>query len=291
MKRKLSLRSSGVAAFAGVLCFAASAVFRAEAAKSVERINIEYVQPKDPAHQPIYERLKEARALERIKELLGPFRLPRQLLLKVTSCDGVSNAWYDENVITVCYEFLADILKNAPEETLPSGITRQDAILGPVVDVFLHESGHAMFDLLKVPVFGREEDAADAFSAYIVLQFPKEDARRLLLGSAYQYKMDLLDPQVTMGITKFSNVHGTPAQRFYNVLCIAYGADKKLFADVVERKYLPEDRADGCEEEYEQVAFAFRTLISPHIDKAQAKKVLRSWVREVDAPPHRPSAK
>jgi hypothetical protein len=25
---------------------------------------------------------------------------------------------------------------------------------------------------------------------------------------------------------------------------------------VVERKYLPEDRADGCEEEYEQVAFA-----------------------------------
>ena len=68
---------------------------------------------------------------------------------------------------------------------MPSGITRQDAILGPVVDVFLHECGHAMFDLLKVPVFGREEDAADAFSAYIVLQFPKEDARRLLLGSAY----------------------------------------------------------------------------------------------------------
>jgi hypothetical protein len=136
MKRKLSLRSSGVAAFAGVLCFAASAVFRAEAAKSVDRVNIEYVQPKDPAHQQIYERLKEARALERIKELLGPFRLPRRLLLKVTSCDGVSNAWYDENVITVCYEFIADILKNAPEETVPSGVTRQDAILGPVVDVF-----------------------------------------------------------------------------------------------------------------------------------------------------------
>ena len=83
------------------------------------------MQPKDPARQPIYERLKENRALKHIKELLGPFRLPRQLLLKVTSCDGVSNAWYDENVITVCYEFLADILKNAPEEMLPSGITRQ----------------------------------------------------------------------------------------------------------------------------------------------------------------------
>ena len=47
-----------------------------------------------------------------------------------------------------------------------------------------------MFDLLKVPIFGREEDAADTFSAYIMLHFPKEDAHRLILGSAYQYKMD-----------------------------------------------------------------------------------------------------
>jgi hypothetical protein len=35
------------------------------------------------------------------------------------------------------------------------------------------------------------------------LQFPKEDARRLLLGSAYRYKMDLQDPQVTMATAKF----------------------------------------------------------------------------------------
>lgn len=41
MKRKLSLRPSSIAAFAGILCFAASAVFRAEAAKSVDRVNIE----------------------------------------------------------------------------------------------------------------------------------------------------------------------------------------------------------------------------------------------------------
>jgi hypothetical protein len=27
------------------------------------------------------------------------------------------------------------------------------------------------------------------------------------------------------------DVHGTPAQRFYNLLCIAYGADAQLFGD------------------------------------------------------------
>ena len=291
MTRKLNLQSSSIAAFAGVLGLVVTAAFRADAATPAGRVSVEYAEPKDPAHRPIYELLKQARALERIQELLSPFRLPHPLLLKTAGCDGVSNAWYEENVITVCYEYLADILKNAPEQTDPAGITREDSIIGPAVDVFLHESGHAMFDLFKVPIFGREEDAADTFSAYIVLHFPKDDARRLILGSAYQYKADLQNPQVTMAIAKFSNVHGTPVQRFYNVLCIAYGADKKLFADVVEKKYLPEDRADGCEEEYEQAAFAFQKLISPHIDKERAEKVLSTWIREVEAPRRRPTPK
>jgi hypothetical protein len=60
------------------------------------------------------------------------------------------------------------------------------------------------------------------------------------------------------------------------------------FADVVEKGYLPEDRADGCDGEYEQVAYAFKTLIDPHLDKALASKVLKTWMREVDAPPRRP---
>jgi Putative metallopeptidase len=124
-----------------------------------KQIRVEYVLPKNPAHQSIYDRLKQGRALERIQTLLSPLRLPRPLLLKVSRCDGESNAWYDEGFVTVCYEFLADILKNAPEQTLPSGVTQEDAILGPLIDVFLHETGHAVFDQLKVPVLGREDFA------------------------------------------------------------------------------------------------------------------------------------
>ncbi len=185
--------------------------------------------------------------------------------------------------MTVCYEYLADILKNALEGTLPSVISRDDAILGPFMDVFLHEAGHAVFDQLNVPVLGREEDAADLFSAYIMLQLGKEDARRLILGNAYQYKEDVVNPQVPL--TKYADEHGIPAQRFFNVLCIAYGADQKLFADVVEKGYLPKKRAEGCDVEYEQAAFAFKTLIGPYIDRTLAKKVLATWMRDVDARP------
>ena len=79
---------------------------------------------------------------------------------------------------------------------LPSVITQDDATLGPFMDAFLHETGHVVFDQLKVPVLGREEDAADLFSAYIMLQLGKEDVRRLILGNAYQYKEDVVNPQV-----------------------------------------------------------------------------------------------
>ena len=53
-----------------------------------KQVRVEYVLPKNPAHQPIYERLKQARALERIQKLLSPLRLPRPLVLKVSGCDG-----------------------------------------------------------------------------------------------------------------------------------------------------------------------------------------------------------
>ncbi len=82
-------------------------------------------------------------------------------------------------------------------------------------------------------------------------------------------------------MTAFADEHGTPAQRFYNVLCIAYGADPKLFADVVEKGYLPKNRAEGCEDEYEQADKAFKRLIAPRVDRKLARKVHNtSWLSD-----------
>ena len=243
------------------------------------QIRIQYVKPVNPAHQPIHDELKRARALERVQALLAPIRLPRPLLLKLDSCDGDANAWYDEGEIVVCYEYVEEILKIAPEKVPPIGITKLDTIVGPLIDTVLHEAAHAVFDLLKIPVFGREEDAADLLSAYIMLKLGKSEARRLIIGTAYQYRTDIQNPSVTMDVKSFSDVHGLPAQRFYNVLCIAYGADKKLFADVVEQGYLPKDRAESCDDEYKQVDLAYRKLLMPHVDRKLAKKALSDWSR------------
>jgi hypothetical protein len=244
------------------------------------QIRIEYVSPVNPAHQEIYERMKERHVLERFKEFLSPVRLPAPLLLKFAGCDGESNAWYepDDHAVTVCYEYIDEVFSKAPKETTEAGVTRDDAIVGPGVEVFLHEIGHALFDMLKVPILGREEDAADQIAAYSLLQLGKDEARRTVVGVAYMYGHEAQEQ--TPGMKQFADVHGLPGQRFYNLLCMAYGADPELFADLVEKKYLPESRAEGCADEYRQVSYAVRKLIAPYMDQKLTKKVkAKKWLK------------
>ena len=47
------------------------------------RVSVRYLPPKNPAHKPIYEQLKEIRFLEKVQELLSRVRLPRTLLVKL----------------------------------------------------------------------------------------------------------------------------------------------------------------------------------------------------------------
>jgi Putative metallopeptidase len=266
---------------------------RAQAAADRDsRVSVSYVPPKDPAHRAIYEQLGQLRFLERLQRLLTPFRLPGALLVKLEGCDGDANAFYESNVITVCYEYIDQLWKTMPAQTTAAGVTPADAIVGPLFDTCLHEFAHALFELLRVPVLGREEDAADQVSAYIMLHLGKAEARRLIGGVAYAYKTEADAATAPPTMTQFADVHGTPAQRFYNVLCIAYGADKQLFGDLVEKGYLPKERAEDCKDEYRQVAYAYEKLIGPHIDRGRAKKLFdKSWLPDAAiSVPRRPGS-
>jgi hypothetical protein len=88
---------------AGVLALSAATAADAKPAKraKTDRIDIAYVAPRSPEHQPVLELVKEHRTLEKIKQLLSPLRLPRRLLIKTEGCDGTSNAWYDGKAVIV----------------------------------------------------------------------------------------------------------------------------------------------------------------------------------------------
>ena len=259
-----------------IVCALPCVAWRGSAqAAEAERVITEYVEPINAVHKPLHDMLRKHQALERVQKLLSPIRWPRPLRLVLKGCNGTSDAWYEYAVITICFEYLDDMWRRANSPRRPPTIAREDAFIGPFVDTVLHEAGHAIFDLLKVPLLGREEDAADQVAAYYVLQFPKELRRRMILGGAYTYvnKLKVREPRdiyrprldVSRHIS-FADEHSTPAQRFFNLLCIAYGSDKVLFADIVKQRYLPKYRADFCEDEYLQIDHAYRQLIAPHVD-------------------------
>src|SRR5262245_509336 len=66
-------------------------------------VHVEYVAPKDPKHQQLYELLKGRGVLEKLQQLLSPFLWPRTLTLRLEGCDGEVDAWYENATVTVCY--------------------------------------------------------------------------------------------------------------------------------------------------------------------------------------------
>jgi hypothetical protein len=251
------------------------------------RIKIDYQQPSDANFLALHDMLVEHRPLEQVQEIFSPLRLPLDLTVRIKDC-GMSNAWYQRPAITICYEYVRDLIQTAPTQISPEGITPMDALAGQFLYTASHEMGHAVFDLLDVPLFGRPEDDADQFAAHVMIRIGQRDARRLIAGAAYMYKDYVKHPTITVPVTAFADVHGAPMQRLYNLLCQAYGADPDQFSDLVDKGYLPKSRAPACRMEWNEVDFAFRKLIYPYVDQKLVNDVLsKSWVPPTNAEPPR----
>jgi hypothetical protein len=256
------------------------------------RIRIEYAAPKNPAHQALYAQLRERMSLEKVQAIFTPFRLPVDVKIRTVGCDGVPNAWYQpivgEPTVTLCYEYLYEIWKRLPGMKMGDGLAPTDALVGQMLFAISHEFGHLAFDVYKIPVFGREEDAADNFATYMMLQF-HEDGRRLIMGAAWSYNAFITDvrqnPKAILPLAAFSSDHGQPEERFYNMQCIAYGSDPNRYSGLVDKGFLPESRAKNCKYEFDVLRFAFEKEIAPHIDMEMAAKVLAmDWLATAPAP-------
>ena len=249
-----------------------------------DRIRIAYEPPSNPAHQRIYDAMRERKVLGQFQKFFSMLRLPRELLIKFAGCDGSVNAAYDPESasITFCYENLDYIERSASEIAGRRGTTADEVVRSTVIAIFLHETAHALFDLLNLPVLGREEDAADQVATYALLNLDRSGAKKIILDVLSG--MERTAQSETPTRDYYADVHSLTAQRLFNVMCLAYGSDQELFAELADKNYLPKERAEGCWAEYEQVAHAVSTLIRPHIDPARRKHALaRKWLTSPSA--------
>ena len=264
--------TTAAAAILALLACATPAAAQPDA--RTDQVSIVYAEPTDARHFPIRQEMQDRGLLETVGALLNSFRLPRELAVEARGCNGREAAWYGFDRAVFCYEYVELILRHSPKVATPGGVQRADAIVGAILDTILHEAAHGIIEILDIPVLGREEDAADFFSIYLLLQFPAEDARRLIQGVAFTVGSEAReDFEEVQRPQDFAGVHGMNAQRHFNVLCLAYGANPALFDNIVPPG-LPPWRARHCGGEWSLLQRAFSKVVLPHVDEAKLRAAI-----------------
>lgn len=260
-----ALRYATKSAFAvALLCAIVSPAYAVTPAPSSPQVLVAYMPPRSDRLRPIADRVIKRRVLEEFKQFLAPLRLPRALTIQFTECGGVTGLNNQHGLATICYELVEQI------ERVAAGVDpgmRELVLTGTLIQAVFHEAAKAVFDILQVPVWGREEDAADRLAGFLMSEFGSDVAYQTMIGAALFF--------VTSGKTwtgsQFAAANSPEAQRYYNYLCMAYGSDPKTFeyltkaADGAEPT-LPQWRATQCSGEFEQVRKAFSLRIMPYVD-------------------------
>jgi hypothetical protein len=210
------------------------------------------------------ELMQETGLLESLaQEVNDWFVLPYDIPVVGSQCGEANDFWDpDEEKITLCYEDVDNSLQLFSDDPDPAAAARRIA-----VGAFYHELGHMAIDIYELPVTGREEDVADQLAAYWLLepvdgkvnadnvQAARDTAEWYVLASAAPADLDE---------ASFADEHTLDQARAYNFECWIYGSDTQANADVVSSGQLPEDRASGCEGEYDSLARAWSELLQPH---------------------------
>jgi hypothetical protein len=122
--------------------------------------------------------------------------------------------------------------------------------------IFYHELGHAVIDQMQVPIFGQEEDAADTLSILMIDAFYEPDA-----AEDIAYDSAALFWAEAQNDPAYWDTHGPDEQRYFNTVCLFYGADPDGRAEFARELDLPEERAEGCEDEYVLASDSWNTVL------------------------------
>jgi hypothetical protein len=256
-----------------VLCFASISVHSQQygndpiARPVCGRIN-------DPTLQSTENAMCNGKMIDSFAEMVNKsFVLPKQIWIVGKQC-GQANAFYepDKSAIVICYELakkLSDRFANQPGSR---GRTEQEIasqaqiVGGAMAFAFLHELGHALIDLYSLPVLGREEDAADKIATFLIIigAMNKPDiAKYWTVGAHWFFSDRSIFAIFDKG--RFANEHSVNQQRQYNIVCWIYGSDTNKYLGFARYAKLPNDRAQRCPSEYQQMLSTAKDLLAPHV--------------------------
>lgn len=223
--------------------------------------------------------LQQSQTLDKLAMALNRFiSVPGDVPLVGQSCGGV-NAYYapSRREIVICYELLADHavkLQRKYGRTLDNNRLTH-VLAAELTFVLLHEVGHAIFDIHRIPVLGREEDAADAFATFILL----ETNGNGMLQEAPIYVPLVKTPWILKTLNPaavYGDEHALSEQRLANIICWGFGKNPQDFADAATTIKLPRSRAERCSNEYAKMDRDMRGLLGDKLMLNQSAAVTSS---------------
>ncbi len=99
-------------------------------------------------------------------------------------------------------------------------------VVGNMLFVLLHETGHALVTEMELPVLGRDEDAADAFAVVTMLKVGTAMSHRVLVEAAKAWFLTDLRDKKEGDKPELYDAHGLNEQRAYQIVCLMVGSNK-----------------------------------------------------------------
>lgn len=238
--------------------------------------SVEYSAVQNPRYAQMNEQFRQDRFLEGIADQLNAsLSIPENVRITFKEC-GQPNAFWDPQgrQIVMCYELMEQMYSDFREISRDEK-QLNDRVGGALTFAFIHELGHCLIDVLNLPSTGREEDAVDQLSTFVLVGLNGEEGEQMAISGALswgiQYERLAKSGKTAAELDMlWADEHSMDGQRFYNILCWVFGHNPNKYMAMVNDP-LPEARARRCPMEYSRMASAWLTLLKPYLKDGGAK--------------------
>jgi len=163
-------------------------------------------------------------------------------------------------------EAAAEMLQNNPRLkglTEQQRIDRVEFVAANTLVLLLHELGHVHIAEMHLPVFGREEDAADTFAALTMLKIGTSFSQHELAQAAKGWFLNDLRDQQTGEKPLYYDEHDLNQQRAYQIVCLMVGSDPDKFKSLADEMKMPQSRQKTCKRDFAKTSAAWGAVLTP----------------------------
>lgn len=208
---------------------------------------------------------ESGRAEELIDVLDEALVLPEEVTVRIRS--GPGDAFYDPRSRRVVFAYRLferiglTFLDGFGENNLSNrGLASR--IDNVSTFILLHEIGHALVDVLDLPITASEEDSVDNLATVLSVGLLQRGGNAALDFADFA---ELIEPGETprVGRLDYWDEHSLDLQRANQTTCLVYGSDpvRNRFL----RRLIPDFRRARCRREWKQISGSWERLLEPHL--------------------------